>query len=595
MSQQNLFSLATPLRKHYDVVIVGAGIAGALIAKRLADKGNHVLILEAGRSTSITPEGYQSYVKYYYSQLGKSPNSPYPENPNAPTSLTEIGALPFDSNYVRAKGGTTMHWLGIAVRMCPNDFRMKSQYGVGVDWPIGYDDLAGYYAQAERAIGVSADVEDQAYLGIHFPKGYVYPMHKIPQSYLDQVASRSLDGMRFKHGRETYPIALTSVPVGRNSIPNPKYDGGKGYQPVGAAGDAEHGKRCEGNSSCIPICPAQAKYSALKTLAAIPASHCHILTQAVASQVMLDGNGRVSGIQYKLYQDEGSGQHTVHTARGSIYVIAAHAIETPRLLLSSPNVCRKSGELGRNLMDHPMPVAWGLMPRNIGACRGPATTSGVESLRDGEFRSQFASFRMDFGNWGWEFATGSPYSDVQAAVAKGAFGKKLRDQMASTLPRQVLVDFLMEQLPDPGNCVTVNPQNLDPLGNMLPLISYNIDEYTRTGFVNAFKFKDAFFKRLGMQDCTSGQPLFSTPIECDGKMYYYYGAGHVVGTHRMGSSAGNSVVNPRQRAWEHDNLYLAGCGNMPTIATSNPTLTMAALTLEAADHIERDLVNRRRA
>ncbi len=595
MSQQNLVPLATPLREHYDVVIVGAGIAGALIAKRLADKGNHVLILEAGRSTSVTPDGYQSYVENFYTALGKSPNSPYPENPNAPTSLTEIGPLPFGSNYVRAKGGTTMHFLGISLRMCPNDFRMKSLYGVGVDWPIGYDDLLDYYRQAELAMGVSADVEDQAYHGIHFPKGYVYPMHKVPLSYLDQVTSRSLNGMQFKFGQKTYDISLTSVPQARNSMPNPKYDGGKGYRPVGAAGDPERGKRCEGNSSCIPICPVQAKYSALKTLAAIPASHCHILTQAVASQVMLDGNGRVSGIQYKVYQDESSGQHTVHTARGTIYVIAAHAIETPRLLLASPKVCRNSVALGQNLMDHPMPVAWGLMPQNIGACRGPATTSGVESLRDGEFRSRFAAFRMDYGNWGWEFATGSPYADVTAAVAKGAFGKKLREQLASALPRQVFVDFLMEQLPDAGNTVTVNPQYLDPLGNMVPLIHYDIDEYTRTGFVNAFKFKDALFKRLGMKDYTAGQPMFSTPVECDGRMFYYYGAGHVVGTHRMGSSASESVVNLKQRAWEHDNLYLAGCGNMRTIATSNPTLTMAALTLWAADNIQSDLDSRRRA
>jgi choline dehydrogenase-like flavoprotein len=111
--------------------------------------------------------------------------------------------------------------------------------------------------------------------------------------------------------------------------------------------------------------------------------------------------------------------------------------------------------------------------------------------------------------------------------------------------------------------------------------------------VNAFKFKDAFFRRLGMKDCTSDQPLFGTPIECDGQQFAYYGAGHVVGTHRMGSSAGDSVVNVRQRTWEHDNLYLAGCGNMRTIATSNPTLTMAALTLWAADNIQRDLDRRR--
>ena len=228
-----------------------------------------------------------------------------------------------------------------------------------------------------------------------------------------------------------------------------------------------------------------------------------------------------------------------------------------------------------------MLVAWGLMPQSIGACRGPGTTSGVESLRDGEFRREFAAFRMDFGNWGWEFATGSPYSDVTGAVGKGAFGRKLRHQLASTLPRQVRVDFLMEQLPDAGNYVTVKPGQVDQLGNLLPLIRYNIDEYTRKGFVTDYT--------------STQQPLFSNPIVCDGKQMYYYGAGHVVGTHRMGSSPGESVVNLKQRSWEHDNLYLVGCGNMRTIATSNPTLTMAAMTLWAADNIQRDLAQRRRA
>ncbi len=599
MSQPNLVPLGTTLREHYDVVIVGAGFAGALLAKKLVAAGYDVLILEAGRATSTTPEGYRSYVNNFYTALAKTPNSPYPDNPNAsviPLALgtQQLGPLPFGSNYIRAKGGTSLHWLGISLRMCPNDFQIKSKYGRGVDWPITYDELMPYYAEAEREIGVAAEVEEQGYHGIRFPPDYVYPMHKIPQSYLDQVGIKHLKGMRYKMGRQAYPISLTSVPVGRNSMPNPKYNGGKGYSPVGAPGNVEDGMRCEGNSSCIPICPVQAKYSALKTLASIPADRCHILTQSVASEVQLDENGRVSGILYKRYENASSGQHTQSVARGTIYVIAAHAIESPRLLLSSPNVCRGSGQLGRNLMDHPMPVAWGLMPKDIGACRGPAMTSGIESLRDGAFRSDWAAFRMDFGNWGWEFATGSPYSDVQAAVKSGMFGQKLRSQLAQTLPRQVRVDFLMEQLPEASNFVGVNPEIADPLGNPLPLIHYNVDEYTRKGFVEAFKFKAALFKRLGMKDCTpSHPPAFGIPIECEGRQMYYYGAGHVVGTHRMGNSPTDSVVNRKQRAWEHDNLYLIGCGNMCTIATPNPSLTMAALTMWAADNIETDLGNRR--
>jgi choline dehydrogenase-like flavoprotein len=68
----------------------------------------------------------------------------------------------------------------------------------------------------------------------------------------------------------------------------------------------------------------------------------------------------------------------------------------------------------------------------------------------------------------------------------------------------------------------------------------------------------------------------------------YFGAGHVVGTYRMGTNANYSVVNDMQRSWDHDNLYLVGSGTFPTVATANPTLTIAALCLRTADHILKD-------
>ena len=132
----------------YDVVIVGAGVTGAIVAKTLAEKGGdkvqRILILEAGKDTGATAEGYRSYVKHYYEQSAKVPNSPYPTNNNAPSAnvldikkippspethgyLVQYGPLPFLSDYERAQGGTTLHWLGTCLRMLPNDFRMNSQ------------------------------------------------------------------------------------------------------------------------------------------------------------------------------------------------------------------------------------------------------------------------------------------------------------------------------------------------------------------------------------------------------------------------------------------------------------------------------------
>jgi choline dehydrogenase-like flavoprotein len=74
-----------------------------------------------------------------------------------------------------------------------------------------------------------------------------------------------------------------------------------------------------------------------------------------------------------------------------------------------------------------------------------------------------------------------------------------------------------------------------------------------------------------------------------GQGYTFRGAGHIVGTHRMGFTKDDSVVDKDQRCWDHNNLFLAGCGNMPTLGTSNPTLTMTALAFNVAENILKQL------
>ncbi|MFM8829323.1 MAG: GMC family oxidoreductase, partial [Actinomycetota bacterium] len=88
----------------------------------------------------------------------------------------------FKSTYERRVGGTTWHWLGTALRLVPNDFRMKSEYGIAVDWPITYDELEPWYARAENAIGVSGPSETDLLIS---PRSGPYPMPAIPSSYLD--------------------------------------------------------------------------------------------------------------------------------------------------------------------------------------------------------------------------------------------------------------------------------------------------------------------------------------------------------------------------------------------------------------------------
>ncbi len=208
------------MENNYDVVLVGSGIAGAIVAKLLTNAGKKVLLLEAGLEAGIAmdQEGsyktYQKYLNTFYNAAAKVPNAPYPNIKDAPSSnvldlepitpgtpsdkgyFVQMGPLPFASDNTRAPGGTTLHWLGTTLRMLPNDFEMKTKYGVAMDWPIKYSDMDRYYRMAENEIGVSGDVADQKYpiekQQRVFDKDYVLPMKAIPTSYLDGVMSEIL-------------------------------------------------------------------------------------------------------------------------------------------------------------------------------------------------------------------------------------------------------------------------------------------------------------------------------------------------------------------------------------------------------------------
>jgi choline dehydrogenase-like flavoprotein len=416
-------------------------------------------------------------------------------------------------------------------------------------------------------------------------------MPKIPPSLVD-TATSAVNGMEF-FGQ---PVTVTSTPAGRNSQP---------YQ---------NRRVCAGNTNCIPICPIQAKYDPSVTLnQALDTGNVEILVQTVATEVVIDANGMVSRIDYCQYQ--GQEAPTKGSVTGKVFVIAAHAIETPKLLLMSKNqgrlpngVANKSGLVGKNLMDHPLYLAWALMPQPVFGYRGPLATSGIESLRDGKFRSEHAPFRIEIGNEGWNFSSGDPDTTTidfinglnnaglntggSGGAPQALFGQSLVAALNQNLSRQFRLGFLVEQTPETTNYVCLSKDQTDNLGLPRPEIHYDLSPYTKKGMVAAKQTADAIFDKLkAHQFTTEPQPddPSSFEVEIDGKptRLKFFGSGHIVGTYCMGTSDGNSVVNSEQRSWDHPNLFLVGSGVFPTVATANPTLTIAALSLWAADTILR--------
>lgn len=591
----------------YDVIVVGSGVSGSIIAKTLGQKGMRVLVVEAGSGNDVTIGDYEESVNRFYGAVVKDNNAPYRNGRNAPMPrdfetvrlrddevndrgyLVQNGPFEIDSTYVRALGGTTRHWEGKALRMLPDDFRMRSLFGQGRDWPVGYDEIEPYYRMAEQELGVSGDVEDQLYGGLRFPDGYVLPMHRMPPSYLDQVVARDVDGMEVGLADQVFSLKVRSTPQARNGVPNPRYDGGRGFRPTGAVSldQAEMGGRCQGNTNCVPICPVQAKYDARRTLMdALRNGHVHLLPRTVAAKVEVHGaTGQVTGITCKTYADADAPGHETRTFRARTYVLAANAVENARLMLAS-GLPGSSGLVGRNLMDHAYLLTWALMPEAVGALRGPLCTSGIEDLRTGNYRSRQAAVRFSIHNDGWGWATGSPYTDLIDLVERqNKFGPDLRRGLVDRVARQVLIDCMIEVLPDEANRISVDPRYLDQMGNMRPVVSIGLPQYTLDTVALARRLSRRLYQRLGAEDHSAYDPLAPGYVTHDGEGYVVRGGNHWAGTHLMGLHSRDSVVNERQRSWDHANLYLAGAGSMPSIGTANTTLTLAALCLRTAEDI----------
>jgi choline dehydrogenase-like flavoprotein len=335
---------------------------------------------------------------------------------------------------------------------------------------------------------------------------------------------------------------------------------------------------------------------------------------------MLGADNRVSGIQYIQYDDANQSQPRQVSAK--IYILAGNAIETPRLLLMSKGPGaphgvangrdpQKPGVIGKYLMDHPLYLAWALAPKPVWGYRGPLSTSGIEVGRDGDFRKNRGAFRIEIGNEGWNFPIQDPDTTTVDLVnawnvsrlnnfekpgdkPEALFGAPLARRLGDLLSRQFRLGFLVEQEPEDSNMVTL-ANELDGLGLQRPQIKYNLSEYTKQGLAAAKATASAIFDAMGAKEFTRPLPLnepssFLWPANQKETKLQYFGAGHIVGTHRMGTNSTNSAVDDKQQSWDHKNLFLVGSGTFPTVATGNPTLTIAALCLRTADHIVRNVL-----
>jgi len=514
------------------IVVVGAGVAGALVAWRLASAGNEVIILEAG-----PPVDRLQAVEKFRSEIQRLPHSPYPESELAPSPrlndweshFRQQGPELFTGIYQRLLGGTTWHWLGTALRLLPEDFELQSRFGVGVDWPLGYDELEPWYCEAERELGVAGDSTDD--LGSW--RSASYPMPALQQAVVDQVVNRSLATAGFR---------AQPLPQARNSVPH------------------QGRPRCCGSASCIPICPIGAKYDATVHLQKAVEAGALIRHDVPVIRLLKGPGSKLAGVEYLTPQGS-------RTLIADCIVVAAHAVESARLLLLS-GLANSSGQVGRNLMGASAQMSWCLSPEPVYPYRAPQATSGFFSARGGASRAESAGFLCTIATDGWpQFG---PDQVASRFIREGKKGKELREAVRDHVSRQVALVSTCEHLPDPENRISLAPDWLDSAGMPRPAVRFQSRSYTTRGLQKAREFHEYIFEHLKGEE--QQHALATDPA-------------YLLGTTRMGQDPKESVVDRDLRCHDHPNLYLLGSGVFPTTGSAPPTLTVAALALRAAAHV----------
>jgi len=531
---------ATPDRSpsdDVDVCVVGAGPAGALVAWDLARRGHEVVVLEAGPRFDDRER---------LERMERSIRPGY-----APREVWDMGGArdaystggdrdyPLNAARVKGVGGSTLHWQGMVFRFHEDDFRAASAYGVGSDWPISYDDLQPYYADAELELGVSG-ADDNPFAP---PREAPFPMPAFPPSYSDAT---------FAEACEELGIATHSAPNARNS---------EAYDGRGA---------CVGYGTCKPVCPSGAKYDAAIHVAKAEREGARVIDRAPVQRLHHDRSGdRVTAAKYVTPDGE------THRQTARQFVLAAGGVEIPRLLLMSRSeqhsdgLANSSGLVGRYFMDHLFVGAGGRLDEPTRQNHVGFITSESHQFYD-QGDDEVGPYKLEFLN----YAGPSP---VEMACTADEWGDDLLETLRDGYGDHVGLGGLVGQRPRKRNRVTLNHDRTDDHGNPVPEVHWSIGDWATRTIRAANDTQNAILDELGATDRWTVGPADTGP------------AFHHMGTTRMGTDPTESVVDPYLRTHDCPNLRIASSSVFVTGAALNPTLTIAALALKAADHLDGDL------
>jgi len=556
-------SAPEPTSGKYDAIVVGSGISGGWAAKELTEKGLKTLLLEAG--PPVVPErDYVEHVQDYslpYHGYGNRRKLEAEQPIQSQTGGCDEWVSKWFVNdrenpyvndsdkpflWIRGRhvGGRSLMWGRQVYRWSDLDFEANARDGVGVDWPIRYADIAPWYSHVEKFIGVSGQAEGLAQL----PDGEF-----LPPMQLNCAEQHVRDSMGKRWGRER---VLT---IGRAAILTEAHLGREA---------------CHYCGPCWRGCITRSYFNSIgSTLPAAAATgRLTLRPNSVVAEVLHDPRtNRASGVR-AIDAD------TLETLEFSARVVflCASALESARILLNSKSarfpagLANSSGELGRNIMDHPF---------GAGA---EATIPGMENHKtfghrpNGIYVARFRNVTDRHPKFirGYGFQGGGSRARWERGAREKGFGAAFKNSLLRDLgPWHMWLGGWGECLPRADNYCTLHPTLKDKWGVPALHIQCTFGPNERALLEDMQVTAAEILEAAGARDIQT----FNDELE-PGLCI------HEMGTARMGRDPKSSVLNGWNQAHDVPNVFVTDGACMTSSGNQNPSITYMALTARACDY-----------
>jgi choline dehydrogenase-like flavoprotein len=544
--------------RDFDVIIIGSGPGGSTAADVLTAAGRSVVVFERGRNRLVELEPPYNLITDYSNDeikfmvrhfLGPDPwLDPRTFRPSEDMGdRLHVGDV---NNLPATVGGGGVHADGKLPRFREDDFRLRSLLGpvegaAVTDWPIGYDELEPFYAEAEQVVGVAGQAGANPFAA---ERSGPYPMPPGPPMYGSLLTVAAAERL----GYHPYP-----GPTGANSVP---YDG----RPA-----------CNNCGFCSFFgCPIHAKGDPVSPLRrALLTGRAEIRPDSFVSRIVMR-NGRATGVEWLDAEGES------HEERADQIVVACGAMETPRLLMLSG---LEHPEIGRNLMFHFQTISLGRLDHRTHYHRGRS----VSHLHDDHIIPDPESFTvareagLPWIKGGMVEHCGPAHPIMEASTYE--WGAAHKTMMRESPFRDHLVAMCMqgEDLPQPSNRVDLDPAIRDARGFAVARTTYQPHRHE----VVASKYHAAKLEAILAETGAEWTTTVTSPMLDDNPFGITAIAAkipvskHVMGTARMGDDPATSVCDPWGRLHDVPNVTITDSSVFPTSAGYGPTLTLVALAI----------------